>query len=342
MIPMEPTALTNKPERSIWVFGDYRNYFQNRVTLQLLARARELAPLIGAHVSALVFGSRVDEFVGEYIAHGARTVYVADHPELKDYSVETYTDLTAQLVREHGPDIFLIGATDFGREFAPRVAKRLKTGLTADCIGLDINADGLLVQTAPSFGGNLIATIVIPEKRPQIATVRPGTFKERPHDYDAAGRIVPVPFPGNASRQRVRLVHSERKPPREQRLEDAGIVICGGRGMGSRTKFKKLFEMARLMGAEVGATRPVVHAQWAEHDCLVGQAGKSIHPKVLFSFGISGAIQHTAAIHDADLIIAVNKNPNAAMMKLADVAIVADASQFCSAMIRELRNRIRE
>ena len=332
----------HKPGQSIWVFGDYRNYFQNRVTLQLLARARELAPEIGAEVCAVVFGNQVDEYVGEYIAHGAETVYVTDDPLLKDYSVETYLVLAERLIRQYRPDIFLIGATDFGREFAPRVAKRLKTGLTADCIGLEINADGLLVQTAPSFGGNLIATIITPEKRPQMATVRPGTFKELPHDAAATGRIISVPLPDDLPRARVRLVHSERKPPREQRIEDAGIVICGGRGMGSKAKFKKLFEMARLMGAEVGATRPVVHSQWADHDCLVGQAGKNIHPQILFSFGVSGAIQHTAAIHDADLIIAVNKNPNAAMMKMADVAIVADASQFCSALIRELRQRIRE
>jgi electron transfer flavoprotein alpha subunit len=336
------TEKMNKPGQRICVFGDYRNYFQNRVTLQLLARARELAPAIGAEVCAVVFGSQVSEYVCEYIAHGAQTVYVADDPVLRDYCVEKYLFLAEHLIRQCRPDIFLIGATDFGREFAPRVAKRLKAGLTADCIGLEINADGLLVQTAPSFGGNLIATIITPEKRPQMATVRPGTFKELPHNDAAAGRIVSIPVPSDLPIPRVRLVHSERKPPREQRIEDAGIVICGGRGMGSRTKFKKLFEMARLMGAEVGATRPVVHSHWADHDCLVGQAGKNIHPRILFSLGVSGAIQHTAAIHDADLIIAINKNPNAAMMKMADVAIVADAGQFCSAMIRELKNRIRE
>jgi electron transfer flavoprotein alpha subunit len=332
----------NKQAPRIWVFGDYRNYFQNRVTLQLLARARELAPVIGAEVCAVIFGSLVDEYVGEYIAHGAQTVYVADDPVLKDYCVETFLFLAERLIRQHQPDIFLIGATDFGREFAPRVAKKLKTGLTADCIGLDIDADGLLVQTAPSFGGNLIATIITPDSRPQMATVRPGTFKELPHNYSAAGHVVSVPLPDDIPVPRVRLIRSERKPLREQRIEEATIVICGGRGMGSRARFKKLFELARLMGAEVGATRPVVHSHWVDHDCLVGQAGKNIHPRILFSLGVSGAIQHTAAIHDADLIIAVNKNPTAAMMKMADVAIVADAGQFCSAMIRELKIRIRE
>jgi electron transfer flavoprotein alpha subunit len=331
------------PDRKhIWVYGDYRNYFQNRVTLQLLARARELAPTIGAEVCAVVLGYQVEEYVGEYIAHGAQTVLVIDHPVLKDYHPEVRLAWMERIIREWKPEILLIGATDFGREFAPRLAKRLHTGLTADCVGLEIDEGGLLVQTAPSFGGNLMATIVTPEARPQMATVRPGTFAERPHDYTATGRIISLSIPGDIPVSRVRLVHSERKPPREQRIEDAQIVICGGRGMGSRVKFRKLFEMARLMGAEVGATRPVVYSKWADHDCLVGQAGRSIHPRILFSFGVSGAIQHTAAIHDTELIIAINKNPEAAMMKRADVGIVADAGQFCAALIRELKLRIRE
>ncbi|QTA83179.1 Electron transfer flavoprotein, subunit alpha [Desulfonema limicola] len=334
--------MTNKIKKSIWVFGDYRNYFQNRVTLQLLARARELAPKIQAEVCAVVFGCSLDEYVGEYIAHGAQKVYVTDHPVLKDYNVETYSVLMEKLVKTHNPEILLTGATYFGREFAPRVAKRLHTGLTADCIGLEINKDGLLVQTAPSFGGNLLAEIVTPETRPQMATVRPGTFQEIPHDYNARGRVINIPLPDNLPKPGVRLISSQKLPQREQRLEDAKIVICGGRGMGSKTKFKKLFELAKIMEAEVGATRPAVYSRWAEHEALIGQAGKHISPKILFSFGISGAIQHTAAINDADLIIAVNKNPNAAMMKMADVAIAADANQICSSLIRELKKRIRE
>jgi len=331
-----------KHRQSIWVFGDYRNYFQNRVTLQLLARANELAPKIGAEVCAVVFGHNVDEYVGEYIAHGAQRVYVTDAPALRDYNVETWVLLMTRLVTEHSPDIVLVGATDFGREFAPRVAKRLETGLTADCIGLDINDDGLLVQTAPSFGGNLLAEIITPERRPQMATVRPGVFQEIPHNYTATGEIIPVPLPENLPEPKVRLIASERLPERTQRLEDARIVICGGRGLGSKTKFKKLFELARIMDGEVGATRPVVHSGWIDHDALVGQAGKQIQPKILISCGISGAIQHTAAVTGSDFIIAVNKNPNATMMKMADVAVVADASQFCAALIRELKRRIRE
>jgi electron transfer flavoprotein alpha subunit len=328
-------------ERSIWIFGDYRNYFQNRVTLQLLSRANELADKISASVCAIVFGHNVAEWVGEYIAHGAQKVYVVEDPRLKNYSIETYSFLMDRLARAYQPEIILVGATVFGREFAPRVAKKLGTGLTADCVGLHINDEDLLVQIAPSFGGNLLAEIVTPKRRPQMATVRPGTFQEVSHDYNASGEIIRIPLPEDLPRERVRLISAERYKKKDQRLEDARVVVCGGRGMGSKKKYKKLFELAQLLGGEVGATRPVVYADWVDEDALVGQAGKNIRPDVLFSFGISGAIQHTAALSDADFIIAINKNINAAMMKMADVAIVADAAQFCAALIRELKKRIR-
>lgn len=325
----------------IWVFGDYRNYFQNRVTLQLISRANDLAGKIGACVCATVFGQDVDEWVGEYIAHGAKRVYVVEDVSLKYYSTDLYVALMERLSRQYCPEIILIGATSFGREFAPRVAKMLGTGLTADCVGLDINNEGLLVQTAPAFGGNLLAKIVTPEKRPQMATVRPGTFQEIPHNYQASGEVVRIPPPQDLTKDRVRLISSERKPVSSQDLEEAPVVVCGGRGMGSRSKFRNLYELARLLGGEVGATRPVVYSRWAGEESLVGQADKHIRPKVLFSFGISGAIQHTAGIIDAGFIIAVNKNPNAAMMKMADVAIVADANQVCLALIKELKKRLR-
>lgn len=328
-------------KHNIWVFGDYRNYFQNRVTLQLLARATELAPKTGGTVCAVVFGHDIDEWIGEYIAHGADIVYAIDDPSLKAYSVETYVNLMVRLCQEYDPEIVLVGATTFGKEFTPRVAKRLKTGLSADCVGLEINDDKYLVQIAPSFGGNLLAEIITPSKRPQIATVRPGTFQEIPHDYERTGQVIHLPLPEDLPKERVRVVKYERSPKRTQRLEEADVVVCGGRGMGSKQKFKKITELAQLMNGEIGATRPVVYSNWAEQESLIGQAGKHIKPKVLFSFGISGAIQHTAAIKDSKFIIAVNRNPDAPMMKQADVAIVADANQICAALIKEMKHRIR-
>lgn len=325
----------------IWVFGDYRNYFQNRVTLQLLAKATELAPAIHAEVCAIVFGHKVDEYVHEYIAHGAQKVYVADEANLKNYPIETFVNLMETLAKNHQPEIILVGATSFGRDFTPRLAKRLKTGLSADCIGLEIDENGLLVQTAPSFGGNLVAKIMTPEARPQMATVRPGIFQEIPHDDSKKGEIIQIDLPKALPKERVRVISSKKHEEKAQKLEEAKVVVCGGRGMGSKNKFKKIHELAALLNAEVGATRPVVYSDWIGHDALVGQAGKQIKPKVLFSFGISGAIQHTAAVTESELIIAVNKNPNATMMKQADVAIVADANQFCNALIKDLKTRIR-
>jgi len=327
-------------KKEIWVFGDWRNYFQNRVTLQLIARARELAAALDAKVCAVVFGHKVDEWVWEYTCHGAEKIYYADHPKLKNYHVETFTYLMERLARERRPEIILIGGTSFGREFAPRLAKRLVTGLTADCIDLRIDEAGRLIQTAPSFGGNMLADIITPERRPQMATVRPGIFKELPHDDARESQKVRVPLPDDLPRERVRLVSAQRLTHREQKLETARVIVCGGRGVGGKKKFRRLHELALLLDGEVAATRPAVHAGWADHDALVGQAGKHIAPQLLLSFGVSGAIQHTAAIRRAGFIIAVNKNPNANMMKTADVAVVADANQFCIALIRELKSRI--
>ena len=332
----------HKQPKSIWVFGDYRNYYQNRVTLQLISKAVDLAKLIGAEVCTVVFGHEIDEWIMEYTAHGADRILSVDHPTLKNYSTENYLALLEKLARERDPEIILIGATDFGREFAPRLAKRLNTGLSADCVGLEITAEGLLIQIAPSFGGNMIAEIVTECHRPQMATVRPGTFKERPHDYVRKAAVERLPLEDSLAKPRIRLIEYERAAVKEHTIENAAVIACGGRGMGNKGNFKKLTDLAKLLGGDVGATRPAVYAGWADHSALVGQAGKHIKPKILFSFGISGAIQHTAALGEANFIIAVNKNPQAAMMKMADVGIVADAGDFLNALIKELKKRIHE
>ena len=329
-------------KKSIWVFGDYRNYYQNRVTLQLLSKAVDLAQTIQAEVCALVFGHEIDEWIMEYTAHGADRILAIDDPALKSYSTEKYLAIIENLAKEREPEIILIGATDFGREFAPRLAKRLQTGLSADCVGLDISQDGLLLQIAPSFGGNMLAEIVTERHRPQMATVRPGTFKEIPHDYQRKALVERLSLMKKLPKSRVRLVEYERSVEKEHTIENASVIVCGGRGMGNKEKFKKLHDLARLLGGDVGATRPVVYSGWADHGALVGQAGKHIKPKILFSFGISGAIQHTAGLGEADFIIAINKNPQATMMKMADVAIVADASDVLNNLIKDLKKRIRE
>lgn len=331
---------TSKPE--IWVFGDYRNYFQNRVTLQLLGQGKELAQRLGGRLAVVVIGDDVDEWVWEYQCHGAERVYLCRRPDLAEYQIDRFTDILTALAEQHRPEIILIGATSFGLDLAPRAAKRLAAGLTADCIDLDLDDENRLVMTAPYFGGNLLARIIIPDRRPQMATVRPGTFRELPHDDDLTGEIIDIDPPAPAAPSRLRLIDSRRLPPRAKELERAKVVVCGGRGLGSRAKFRHLYELAGLLSAEVGATRPVVYAGWADQEALIGQAGRTVKPQILLSFGVSGAVQHTAGLTGAEFIIAVNKNPNATMMKLADVAVAADANQVCLALIRELKARLRD
>jgi electron transfer flavoprotein alpha subunit len=323
----------------IWVYGDWRNYYQNRVSLQLLAKARELAAAGGHRVCAVVLGHGVEEWAAEYQAHGAQRVYVLDDARLTDYLPGVHARLLEALTRERGPEIILVGATAFGQELAARAASRLGTGLTADCVGLELDEEGRLVQTAPAFGGSLLAEIVMPRHRPQMATVRPGVFAELPHDEAARAEMVRLEPPAVIPGDGVRVKAVERQPYRGQELEKARVVVCGGRGLKGREHFAELYQLARLLGGEVGATRPVVYDGWAPEEGLVGQAGRHIAPRLLLSLGISGAIQHTAGIDRPGFTVAVNTNPRAPMMAYADVGLAADARQVCRELIRRLREQ---
>lgn len=324
----------------VWIFGDYRNYFQNRVTLQLISKGRELAEALGTETGVVVLGEKVHQYAMEYVAHGADLVIVGDHPDLREYQVERYTALLAGWVESYKPEILLAGATSFGREFFPRLAKRLGTGLSADCIALRVDPEtGLLVQTAPSFRGDLIADVVTPDRRPQMATVHPGAFEERPHDPSATGRIV-YPRLGALPEERIKILRSRRLESRKIHLEDAQVVVVGGRGLGSRERFSTLFELAELLEGEVGATRPAIRAGWAEEERLIGQTGKSVRPRLLITVGTSGALQYTAGVQGAEVIIAVNRDPHAPIFKIADLGLVGDAKTLMPLLLEALRRRI--
>jgi electron transfer flavoprotein alpha subunit len=334
------TKEMHKPCQGVWVFGDYRNYFQNRVTLQLIAKGRQLATKLKAEVTVLLLGDHVHQYAMEYVAHGAEVVMVVDHPSLKDYHVEIYTGIVDQLVEHFRPEIFLAGATAFGREFFPRLAKRLSTGLSADCVSLEIDEQtGLLIQTTPAFGGELLADVVTPEHRPQMATVHPGMFPEIPHQHGAMGRIV-YPEVEIVPDERVELIHSRPEQVHKGRLEDAPVVLVGGRGLGSEENFQMLFEAAELLGGEVGATRPAIKAGWAENTRLLGQTGKSVKPKLLISIGTSGALQYTTGIQGAENIVAINRDPHAPIFKMADLGLVGDAKTVLSLLLEKLRKRL--
>jgi electron transfer flavoprotein alpha subunit len=320
--------------KDVWVFGDYRNYFQNRVTLQLIAKGRELAQTLGGKVIVLVLGEQVHQYAMEYVAHGADVVIVVDHPNLVGFQVETYARIVASLVEDYLPDIFLAGATPFGREFFPRVAKRLKTGLSTDCIALEVDAENqLLLQTTPSFGGELLAEVITQNHRPQMATVHPGVFEEQPHDHQAIGRII-YPEVDIARDDRVQLVRSRPEQGKK------GHLVVGGWGVSSKEQFQMLSELAELLGGEVGATRPVVLAGLAEEERLLGQTGKKVKPKLLITVGTSGAVQYTTGIQGAETIIAINRDAQAPIFKMADLGLVGDGGSILALLLDKLRKRI--
>lgn len=330
----------NSSPEGVWIFGDYRNYFQNRVTLQLIAKGKELALKLDTEVTVLVLGENVHQYAMEYVAHGADVVLVVDHPDLKEYQVETYTSIVAQIVQEYQPEIFLSGATSFGREFFPRLAKRLNTGLSADCMALDVDQKTrLLIQTTPAFGGELLAEVVTPNHRPQMATVHPGIFDELPHNSEAIGRIL-YPDVEIIPDKRIQLLRSRPEKIRKVHLEDAKVVIVGGRGIGSKEQFQMLFELADLLGGEVGATRPAIRTGWMDEDRLIGQTGKNVKPKLLITIGTSGALQYTTGIRASETIIAINHDPHAPIFKMADLGLVGDAGAILDLLLKEIRKRL--
>ncbi len=327
----------NSSHNGIWIFGDHRNYFQDRVTLQLIARARELAEIVHTYVGVVLLGSDVDEYVLEYTAHGADKIFLVEDEKLGKYSSDLYTDILTDLVREFRPEIFLISGSDFGREIAPRLGARLSAGVTSDCVALRMDERGNLVQISPAFDGNALAEIMTERARPQIATVRPGVFTERTHDYRGEAELVRVSIDLSSYREKVRVLSSRKAEYAVSGLERAECVVCVGKGVSRRDQLRRVQELAELIQGELGCTRPVVDEGKMGHDRLIGQTGRCIRPELLIVAGASGAVQFTAAIRTSRCIVAVNKDPGAAIFKYCDIGIVGDASSFIGRLVRELR-----
>jgi electron transfer flavoprotein alpha subunit len=330
--------MTKKSE--IWVFGDHRNYLQDRLTLQVLGQARVLSGDQG-RVTVALLGYGVEEIAKEYIAYGAQRILIVDDPKLTSYRTDLFTTIVSDLIQEQKPDIFLVGSSEFGKELAPRIAKRLGVGLSADCVSLDWDEQGeRLIASSPAFGGNFLARIVWSTHRPYMATVSSGTFPERPYDQAAHGEIVRVEKKLDAASFKIKVISSIREPYQVGKLEDAKIVVAGGRGVKNSEGFNYVRELALLLGGEIGATRPAVDAHWTSHEQLIGQTGRSIKPELLITCGTSGAVQYTAAIRRAGTVVAVNRDPHASIFKIADFGIVADALSFLPAFITEIKNHL--
>jgi len=329
-----------KKDLEIWVFGDHRNHPRDRLTLQALGQARVLSGKEG-RVTVTLLGHRVEGVAKEYVSHGAQRILLMDHPQLAFYRSDLFTTLMSDLIQEHRPDVFLVGASEFGKELAPRIAKRLGVGLSADCVSLDWDEQGeRLIASSPAFGENFLARIVWSTHRPYMATVSPGTFAERPYDRAAHGEVVRIEKNLNEASSRIHVISSLREPHQMTRLEDAKIVVAGGRGLKNLEGFDTLRELAMLLGGEVGATRPAVDAHWTSHEQLIGQTGKSIKPELLITCGTSGAVQYTAALRGAGTIVAVNRDRRAPIFKIADLGVAADALSFLPAFILEVKNHL--
>ncbi len=331
----------------VWVLGDIRTEALKKATRSLLDVASGLARKRAAPLSLVLLGRHLEPHLEFFLRCPADRILCMDHQRLEHYRQETYTGALAHLARDERPEIFLFLSNDCGRELAPRLAARLDTGLCADCIRLGIDPQtGLLIQTVPAFGDQIYGKILTPEKRPQMATVRPDATLDGADDLPEKGSDTPqirkVPFPGKSVKERVKRLGTKKDPDQNRSMEDARVVLCGGRGIGSEGRFQTLWDLAELLEGEVGATRPAVHAHWVDEGRMVGQTGRTIAPEVLLAFGISGAIQFTAAIQQSRYIVGVNRDPKASIFSCADLGIVGDVKQILPELLRKLQKLLIE
>ncbi len=325
--------------RNVWVFIEIVRGKIKGVSLELLGQGRKMADDLGEKLVAIIPGNEIEDFAKMAIHYGADEAIVVDQKELKDYSTDGYTKAMCTLIKKYNPAVLLIGATNNGRDLGPRVSSRMQTGLTADCTELGVDSETRLVKwTRPAFGGNLMATILCPDHRPQIGTVRPGVFKKPEEDTGRKGEIIheTVEFGPDEIRTRIIEVITEAGGA-DVNLEEAEIIVSGGRGVGGPEGFEVLKELADEIGAQIGASRAAVDSGWISSLHQVGQTGKSVGPKIYIACGISGAIQHVAGMSSSDVIIAINKDPDAPIFNIADYGIVGDLFE----VIPELTKRIR-
>ena len=325
--------------KDLWVYVETKEDGSAKsVGLELLHPGRDLADKQGGRLVAVVIGSGVEQAVNDASTHGADQVIVVDAPEFKDYTTDAYTAAMYHLIEKYGPTTLLIGATPDGRDMGPRLACRIKTGLTADCTGLDIDPDsGNVAWTRPAFGGNLMATILCPDHRPQIGTVRPGVFKKSV-PVEAKAEVVREEFHVAPEQIRTQLLAVIREAAGELvDLEGADIIVSGGRGVGGPEGFAPVKALADVLGATVGASRAAVDSGWISHAHQVGQTGKTVAPKLYIACGISGAIQHLAGMSGSDCIVAINKDPDAPIFDVADYGIVGNLFEVLPVLTEEIR-----
>jgi len=333
-----PAPRPGIPPDGIWVFAEQRHGRLAPVSLELLGEARRLAATLQVKVTAVLLGNQVGTLATALLTGGADKVYVAEHPALAEFCEEPFALALTELAQRFQPEIILAGATYVGRAFIPQVAAALKTGLTADCTAFAIDPDKrLLLQTRPAFGGNIMATIITPFTYPQMATARPGVFKMLTPVSNPKGEVIPVNLSSLDSPAHSRFLATVEEIKERVPLAEAEVIVAGGRGLKEPKNFRLLEELAHLLGGAVGASRGAVDAGWIPYAHQIGQTGKTVAPKIYIAIGISGAAQHLVGMQSSDFIVAINKDPNAPIFKVAHIGLVGDALEILPALIQEIK-----
>ena len=322
----------------VLVFAEQEDGEMHQVSFELLGKGRELADRLEVQLNAVLLGWQIEDKALELVYRGADNVFLYDHPSLRDFDVIRYGRNIVKLVRETRPDIFLIGATRIGRTLAPRIAAALRTGLTADCVDLDLDDEGNLIQIRPAFSGNIMAQIRT-RTRPQMATVRYRVMRMLERDTRRRGRIIKreVEVIEETGMKIIKKIKAD-----EVNLSDAEVIVSGGRGLKKPEDFRMLQELAEALGGVVGSSRPLVDAGWISKDHQVGFSGNIVKPKVYIACGISGSPQHLFGMRDSDVIIAINKDPTAPIFNVSDYGIVGDIYEVIPLIIRRVKRELRE
>ena len=322
----------------IMVVVEQRAGVAKKVSWQLVGEARRMAAKINAPVYALVMGHNVRHLAEEAIRRGADKVYLCDAPVLEQYRTRPYSRASLQVIRTFKPEIVLVGATYTGRDLAGAIATHLPTGLTADCTQLDVDENRLLQASRPAFSEKMLATILCKQYKPQMATARPGVFLELPSDKTRTGEIINVDSPMHEDEVVTEVLDFLEQNDRIN-LEEHEVIVAGGKGLGGQEGFKLLQELADALGGVVGASRAVVDLKWIDHDHQVGQTGSTVRAKLYFAIGISGAVQHVVGMQNCDVIVAINRDPDAPIFKVAHYGIVGDLYEVVPAIIKAVKER---
>jgi len=324
--------------KGVWVFLEVKDERIATVSLELLGAGRILADKRGTELAGVVIGDGVMSLANTAYSYGADKVYAYDDPIFRNYRTETFMKALLACTEKHKPEIILYGATSTGKDLASAVATDLPTGLTADSTMLDVEEEtGLLLASRPAFGGNIMATILCKKYRPQMATVRPKVMKALEPDFSRKGLLIEETLPIREEDVRTKVLEIVRNAAQKVRIDEADIIVAGGKGLGSAAGFQLIHQLAETLGGAVGASRDVVEAGWIEHHHQVGQTGLTVTPKIYFAIGISGAIQHIVGMQNSGLIIAINKDPHAAIFQSCHYGIVGDAFEIVPMLIEQFK-----